>query len=136
MKPVHFDISHIAACGINCGTCRAYLRERNKCTGCRASSGQNIPHCSTCKIRNCEMLDKTNSKFCYECKEFPCIRIRKIDKRYQVKYRTSLIQNLKTLSITNVDTYILNESAKWTCKNCGSVLTIHETSCLNCGTEY
>jgi len=43
MNPaVHFNISDIAACGINCGTCRAYLRERNKCRGCRASSGPNM----------------------------------------------------------------------------------------------
>jgi hypothetical protein len=133
---VQFEKSHIAPCGINCGTCRAYLRDRNNCAGCQASTGPNIPHCSNCKIRNCELLNKTSSKFCYECNEFPCIRLRNIDKRYQAKYRTSLIQNLKILSVTGFEEYLIQEKVKWTCRNCGSILSVHNTSCLKCGKEY
>jgi hypothetical protein len=133
---VHFEITQIAACGINCGTCRAHLRDRNKCSGCRASSGPNIPHCSNCKIRNCDSLDRTSSGFCYECNEFPCARINNIDKRYQAKYRTSLIQNLRRLSVTGTEAYLLSEEVKWSCKNCGAVLSVHNTSCLKCGKEY
>ncbi len=28
----------IAPCGMNCGTCLGYLREKNKCVGCRLKS--------------------------------------------------------------------------------------------------
>lgn len=31
---VSFDKSLIAPCGMNCGTCIAYLRDKNKCPGC------------------------------------------------------------------------------------------------------
>lgn len=133
---VHFEITQIAPCGINCGTCRAHLRERNKCYGCRTSTGTEIPHCSKCVIRNCELLTKTSSEFCYECKEFPCARLTNIDKRYKAKYRTSLIQNLHVLSIIGMDDYLRQEMIKWTCKQCGSVLSVHNTRCLKCGKEF
>jgi predicted Zn-ribbon and HTH transcriptional regulator len=82
------------------------------------------------------LLKKTSSKFCYDCNEFPCERIKNIDKRYQAKYRTSLIQNLKALSVIKMDVYLQQETIKWTCKQCGSVLSVHNTRCSKCGTEY
>lgn len=30
-------ISLIAPCGMNCSICMAYLREKNKCPGCRGN---------------------------------------------------------------------------------------------------
>jgi hypothetical protein len=34
MSPVD-ENALIAPCGMNCGVCMAYLREKNKCPGCR-----------------------------------------------------------------------------------------------------
>jgi hypothetical protein len=133
---VHFEINQIAPCGINCGTCRAHLRDKKNCAGCQVPPGPNIQSCLKCKIRNCELLIKTNSKFCYECKEFPCLKIKKIDKRYQTRYRTSLIQNLQSLNLLGSEEYLLQEKVKWTCKNCGSVLSVHKSGCMKCGMEY
>jgi len=91
---VSFTSSHLAPCGINCGTCRAYQRNRNSCPGCRIGSEEKIPHCSKCSIRNCESLEKLTSGFCYECKNYPCQRLKNLDKRYRTKYRMSMLENL------------------------------------------
>lgn len=137
MNPeVSFTKSQLAPCGINCGTCRAHLRAKNVCPGCQVSPGPTISHCSRCAIRNCDSLKKTTANFCYECPEFPCAKIIQIDSRYRKKYRISLIGNLKTLSVTDTETYLLLEKTRWTCTGCGSVLCVHNTICLKCRKEY
>ena len=45
--------SLIAPCGMNCGICRAYLREKNKCPGCRGSDENKLSSRVNCKIKNC-----------------------------------------------------------------------------------
>jgi hypothetical protein len=135
MTMVVFERYHLAPCGINCGTCRACLRARNRCSGCMSVEGSNIHHCITCSIRNCEFLDKTTSKFCSECDKFPCLRIKHIDKRYRTKYKTGLIQNLRIINEIGVEAYLLNESKRWTCSSCGATLSVHQDNCLNCGKE-
>jgi hypothetical protein len=133
---VLFQRSHIAPCGINCGTCKAYQRARNRCSGCMSEQGPRVNHCMTCSIRHCESLSKTVSKFCSDCEEFPCLKIRKIDKRYQTRYETSLIINLRTINKIGIESYLSQESSRWTCSNCGSLLCVHSNSCSECGKRY
>jgi hypothetical protein len=133
---VDFERYHLAPCGINCGTCRAYLRVKNKCSGCMSHTGTIMGYCLRCSIRNCELLKRTNSEFCYECEKFPCQKIRQIDKRYRTKYKTGLIHNLINIEIMGVEAYIRSEVDRWTCSDCGSVLSVHEPKCRRCGKEY
>jgi hypothetical protein len=133
---VSFDRKHLAPCGINCGTCRAYLRERNKCPGCMSDPGPRLASCLKCGIRNCAEIRKSESGFCYDCSEFPCTRIKHIDKRYQTKYNTSLISNLLEIKSKGTEKYLLGERTRWTCRNCGSALCVHNKVCIKCGTEY
>jgi len=133
---VQFHRFQIAPCGINCGTCRAYLREKNKCPGCMSSSGPKLNSCLKCPIRNCESLEKTKSKFCYDCVSFPCQRVINIDKRYRIKYKTGLIENLRTINAIGIDDYLRKEATRWICTGCGSVLSVHSGKCLKCGKEY
>jgi hypothetical protein len=133
---VHFEKDLIAPCGINCGTCIAYLREkRNRCHGCHHSD-LNIPKTRlNCNIKNCEHLQKTDSKLCYECHLFPCSRLKHLDKRYRTNYRTSLIQNLDTIKETGLIYYLESEVRKWSCPNCGSIISVHRENCLKCGID-
>jgi hypothetical protein len=134
-KEIQFDRSLIAPCGINCGTCLAFLREKNKCCGCWPTSGSKVNHCFTCSIKNCELLAKTSSKFCNDCEKFPCRRMKDLDKRYTTKYKTSLIQNLITIKMIGINNFLQNEAKKWTCSQCGSTLCVHRDKCLVCGIE-
>jgi hypothetical protein len=132
---VRFNEHLIAPCGINCGTCLAYLREKNKCHGCRHAE-LNIPKSRLgCRIKNCEHLQKTESKLCYECGIFPCARMKHIDKRYRTRYKTSLILNLENIKKLGMTTFLKNEIPRWSCPNCGAVVSVHRENCLKCNLE-
>lgn len=131
-KPVKFSESDIAPCGMNCGTCIAFLREKNKCPGCRSLKEDAGKSRLECKIRNClELPDKT-AGYCSDCKSFPCKRIRNIDKRYRTKYNTSFIENLTMISERGINAFLAFETMRRTCPNCESVLSVHRDKCLSC----
>jgi hypothetical protein len=132
ISSVTFDRSMIAPCGINCGTCMAYLRVKKKCYGCRVDFDSKRKTCNECRIKNCELLAKTSSGFCYDCEIFPCERIKHIDKRYMTKYRAGLIQNLVSIRDTGINSFLEDEVKKWTCPKCGSTLSVHRNNCLVC----
>ncbi len=136
MKPfVSFDKSLIAPCGMNCGTCLAYLRDKNRCPGCRNYSADKAISVQRCIIQKCVYLEKTKSKFCYECEEFPCKRMKQLDKRYRTKYRTSFIENLLMIEENGIAHFLDFESERRTCTNCGSTLCVHRNFCLTCKIE-
>jgi len=136
MKPlVSFDKYLIAPCGMNCGTCLAYLREKNKCPGCRILSDDKAISVKTCTVTKCIYLANTKSKFCYECEKYPCKRIKQLDKRYRTKYGTSFIENLLMIKENGIDYFLDFESKRRTCTNCGSTLCVHRDFCLTCKIE-
>lgn len=123
----------IAPCGMNCGLCIAYLRKKNPCSGCYKINDVNKPEaCRSCKIVNCELLIETESGFCYDCKKYPCLRLKNLDKRYRTKYGMSMIENLLYIKNQGLDEFLKNEEDKWKCKVCGFGLSVHRNFCLNC----
>jgi hypothetical protein len=69
----------IAPCGMNCGLCMCYLRDKNSCAGCRAGDEGKAKSCLACSIRRCETPRSNTSGFCFECDAFPCPRLRRLD---------------------------------------------------------
>ncbi len=133
MKPsLSFEKHLIAPCGMNCGTCIAYLRDKNKCPGCRIKSPDKALSVRQCIVPKCSYLQKTTSKFCYDCVKFPFQRIKNLDKRYRTKYRTSFIENLTMIKENGLDNFLAFESKRRTCINCGSVLSVHRDNCIKC----
>jgi rubredoxin len=132
---VVFNSILIAPCGINCGTCIAYLRPKNKCPGCRVIKDDKSKSRLACIIKNCEQLPATSSAFCISCNRFPCKRMKQLDKRYSTRYHTSLIQNLRTLNEMGMTDYLSSESIKWACPSCGATISIHREHCLACKTD-
>ena len=65
---------------MNCGICLGYLRDKNKCSGCWDDNGHKPKYCIKCIIKNCELLAKTDSKFCYDCKKYPCTRLKQLER--------------------------------------------------------
>ena len=133
MKPlVSFEKSLIAPCGMNCGTCIAYMREKNRCPGCRINSADKAVSVQRCIIPKCDHLEKTPSKFCYDCEKYPCQRLKNLDKRYRTKYKTSFIDNLTMIKDKGIDNFLVFESKRRACPNCGSVLSVHRANCMVC----
>lgn len=132
---VTFDTKLIAPCGMNCGTCIAFLREKNKCYGCRIDTEDNLKTRLLCKIKNCEDLSKTSSKFCFDCGKFPCKRIKHIDRRYKTRYKTSFIENLLMIRDKGMEYFLEFESGRRACPKCSAVLSVHRENCLKCRIE-
>lgn len=127
----------IAPCGMNCGVCVAYLAKKNDlnkqgfkktyCEGC-LPRGKNCLHMGD----RCQILGKGLIRFCFECKDFPCKRLKALDKRYRTKYHLSMIENLKVISEDGLESFLKKEYEKWHCPDCGSTICCHNGLCLNC----
>lgn len=126
----------IAPCGMNCSICMANLRDKNRCPGCRLFNKNEPVTIAKCKIKNCKTFKRSKLKFCFECKEFPCERIKHMDKRYQTKYNMSTIENLENIKKLGVREFIKNEKIRWTCSQCGGTICVHRGYCFNCGKYY
>jgi hypothetical protein len=123
----------IAPCGMNCGICLAYLREKNRCPGCRGPDENKSNSCVRCRIKTCRTRSK-KAKFCIQCIDSPCDRLKHLDKRYRLKYHMSMIENLKYIKESGVRKFLQNEKTRWACQKCGGTICVHRGYCLKCRT--
>jgi hypothetical protein len=123
----------IAPCGMNCGLCRGYVRERNPCPGCGGADEAKPAYCVTCKIKTCEHIASRAGALCLQCEGFPCARLRQLDKRYRTKYGMSMVENLRAIEELGIEAFVAAEKRKWTCPGCGSLLCVHRPECGCCG---
>jgi hypothetical protein len=127
----------IAPCGMNCGLCINYLALKNDldkqgfkrmyCPGC-LPRGKNCTYMS----RDCQLLGKGLVRFCYQCKDFPCTRLKALDKRYRTKYHMSMIENLEFIKECGMDVFLEKQREQWSCTDCNGVICCHNGLCLNC----
>jgi hypothetical protein len=124
----------IAPCGMNCGICIAYLREKNKCPGCRGNNTGKAKTRIRCKIKTCESFQGNKVTFCFECGKFSCDHLKHLDKRYRTKYAMSMIENLENIKKFGMQTFIKTEAARWACPECSGTICVHNGKCYTCGT--
>jgi hypothetical protein len=127
------EVLLIAPCGMNCGTCVACLRERNRCPGCRGPDDKKSVTRRDCRIKNCAVFHKEDAGFCFECGDFPCDRLKHLDKRYRTKYHMSMIENLENIRKSGIVEFMQNEKIRWTCDRCGGTICVHRRCCYDCG---
>lgn len=114
----------IAPCGMNCKICLGYLRDKNKCSGCREMDENNSNYCRKCIIKYCDALKEKGMKFCSDkCEKYPCKRLKDLDKRYRTKYGMSMIENLEFIKRSGIREFIQHEKRRWI-KN-RKVLCVH-----------
>lgn len=116
----------IAPCGMDCGICMAYLREKNHCPGCRFPDRR----CGNCTIWSCENL---RGKYCFSCSTFPCRRLKQLDRRYCTKYGMSMIENLEAIRAHGIRKFVAGEKERWACPACGGTINVHRHCCSACG---
>lgn len=128
----------IAPCGMNCALCVSYLAMKNDlnqqgfskryCFGC-------LPRGKNCTYmkKHCSLLAKGLVRFCYQCDDFPCDRLKALDQRYRTKYHMSMIENLSFLEEHGMERFLEQEEEKWSCPECGGVICCHNGLCLSCG---
>ena len=123
----------IAPCGMNCGICLAYLREKNHCPGCHSDEADKLPHGIRCIIRNCEAVKASQSGFCFECEKYPCRRLKQLDKRYRTRYAMSMLENLESIRKIGLPAFVEAEKKRWRCPKCGGTICVHRGYCYDCG---
>ena len=124
----------IAPCGMNCGICKFHYREKNTCVGCRELQKKAPETRFHCIVRECEILKDRKWIFCSDkCEKYPCKRLKALDKRYSTKYHMSMLENLEYIKSHGVEKFLEKEENKWTCPECGRVVTCHGGMCLSCG---
>ena len=124
--------SLIAPCGMNCSLCRAYIREKRACPGCSGEDDLKSKSCVQCRIRNCETRTNGTFSYCFECEEFPCSRMKHLDKRYRTKYGMSMIDNLERIKQFGIRKFIKQERERWACPQCGGIICVHKENCMFC----
>ena len=122
----------IAPCGMNCRLCRAYVRDKNACPGCRGDDSSKSKSCIACHIRNCGKIARGRIKYCFGCDNFPCARLNHLDMRYRTKYGMSMIENLNAVRRLGIRHFIENEKKRWACPECGGLLCVHKSECMYC----
>jgi hypothetical protein len=122
----------IASCGMNCGLCSAYGRDKKACPGCRGDDSVKSKTRITCRIKNCEKIVQGRVNYCFGCDSFPCDRLNHLDKRYRTKYGMSMIDNLVNIKKVGIRQFIRNEKERWTCPECGEIICVHRPQCLSC----
>jgi len=123
----------IAPCGMNCGICKYYYRRKDTCPGCKGPNKNKSKYCIECIIVNCEEIKNNKSGFCYECSKIPCKRLKNLDKRYSTKYHMSMLENQDYIKKHGIEKFLEKEKQKWTCPQCGGIITCHGGICLSCG---
>ncbi len=48
----------------------------------------------------------------------------------------SLIENLNSIKENGIRSFVKNESEKWICKKCGTILCVHKETCSFCGENW
>ena len=130
------DIDLLAPCGLNCSLCRAFVRDRKPCPGCRGGDNNKSNACLTCVIKHCGELSTSGHRFCFSCASYPCINLLHLDNRYRMKYGVSVIANLARIKAIGTESYVAEENAKWLCSKCGSRLSMHKAHCVTCGNSW
>ena len=105
----------IAACGMNCRICIGYFgytmsgkKRKMKCIGCK-------PRDKSCAFlkKYCKKLTKKEVEYCYECNEFPCSHLEKIDKGYRERYNMSMIENLEYIRDKGINNFLKQQEKKY-----------------------
>lgn len=123
----------IAPCGMNCGLCMCYLRQKNTCGGCRSGDEGKAKSVLACTIRTCEITRAGESGSCSECVKAPCPRLKRLDARYREKYRMSMLDNLRAIREKGLGPFVESERERWACPECGGVQCVHTDACIYCG---
>jgi uncharacterized protein YajQ (UPF0234 family) len=79
------------------------------------------------------LLKNKKVKFCFECKNFPCQRLQKLDKRYEKKdWDMSFSGNNKSIKKVGLNKFIKEQEKKWKCQICGGTICVHMKKCYDC----
>ena len=133
-KREDFSEELIAHCGMNCRICLAYFgytstgkKRKMICIGCK----QTDKSCGHLK-KYCKILTKNEVEYCYQCNDFSCNQLQKLDSKYRERYDMSMIENLEYIRDNGMDNFLGKQEKKYQCPECGGVICVHNRKCYSC----
>jgi len=124
----------IASCGMNCSVCIGFFgytmsgkKRKMKCIGCKPT-GKSCAHLK----KYCVKLTKEEIEYCYQCNDFPCKQLQKIDDKYRQRFDMSMIDNLEYIRENGMKKFLQKQEEKYKCPNCGGVICVHIGKCYSC----
>ena len=134
-----FEEKMIAPCGLDCSLCSEAHKKEKPCSGCMGPDDCKPEFCSArCTIIQCAKRKEGSYRFCDECPDFPCDLIRERDEIYRTQQalEESPIENLKCYREKGMSAFLREQKARWTCKECGGVVSVNDGVCSGCGKKY
>jgi hypothetical protein len=125
---------------MNCSLCIAYQAQKNELS----KKGFHRQYCPGCIPRGkgclhmgdtCARLAEGRVRFCHACADFPCKRLKSLDKRYRTKYHMSMIENLSAIRDNGLPAFLSDQKQRWLCPTCGGMICCHNGLCLACDLE-
>lgn len=126
----------IAPCGMNCSICIGFFgytmsgkQRKIKCIGCKPS-GKSCAHLK----KYCKKLTSNEIEYCYQCSDFPCKQLQKLDNNYRERFDMSMVENLAFIKENGMEPFLQKQEEKYTCPICGGVICVHNGTCYSCDT--
>ncbi|MBP7401559.1 MAG: DUF3795 domain-containing protein [Clostridia bacterium] len=135
-----------AVCGLYCDSCGIYIAtteepgrlpaiaaskgttsEGVRCLGCR--SAVLYPFCRDCRMKACAA--RKGIDFCGSCDEYPCGILQ--DFQRLKPHRIELFESLEDIRDHGEDAWRARMDPEYRCAACGTVNTIYDLECRNCG---
>ncbi|MDR2936548.1 MAG: DUF3795 domain-containing protein [Rikenellaceae bacterium] len=92
----------VPACGVFCGGCPVYTRDRKPCLGAEV----NRARCERCKSYHLCCLNR-GVIHCFQCNIFPCARFRSFARSW-LKYGQDLIANQLRLKADGIEAFLVH----------------------------
>jgi hypothetical protein len=137
VKHIPIDEELVAPCGMNCALCSnylAYLNNLNKsqCAGCRPTNKKCSYLFDKCPGKNHDLEGNAKARFCFDCEQYPCKEIDRMDRRYRKSYGISVKENLVYIKENGLSELVARQYAEHRCAQCGGLVSVHNKKCFKC----
>lgn len=130
--PEKISADYLAPCGIDCKLCSRHLdKKRPPCAGCLRGGSVTSTHSDTCRIKQCAFTQ--GLLYCFDCEKYPCVRIRRLEKRYRENYGYLLLEAGETARRQGAGALLEEQRTRYTCPACGGLICLHSGVCSECG---
>ena len=122
----------VGICGLFCGTCPSFAD--GVCRGCL--SDQVRGDCVKCSHGFRDCAKRHSVTWCYECPEFPCVRLEKFKDAHVVNgisHHEHIMEYVARQREIGIEAWVKEQEKTHACPVCGELIVWCERECRHCG---